>query len=58
VPLRETDALRKMLFFQREPYRVMARIGNVGQPVDHSQRKENGRIIPERGARVALFYPV
>jgi len=36
----------------------MTRIGYIGKPVDQSQGKEDSRIVPESGARVALLYPV
>src|SRR5689334_11548903 len=46
-PPRQPNALREALLLEREPHVVMARIGYIGNPVDHSQRKQNGGIISE-----------
>jgi hypothetical protein len=47
-----------MLFLQLKPDGIMTRIGHIGQPVDHSQCKQDGSIISERGGRISLLDPV
>jgi hypothetical protein len=47
-----------MLFLKLTPDRIMTRIGYIGQPVDHSQCKQDGGIISESSRRISLLDPV
>jgi hypothetical protein len=41
------NALRQMLFFKLPPDHVVAGIGHVGEPIMHTQRKEDSSVCPD-----------
>jgi hypothetical protein len=44
-----------MLFLKRKTGGIMTRIGHVGEPVDHSECKQDGGVVSERSRRIALL---
>ena len=54
---READAFGKTFFLQLAADRVKARVGDIGQPVDHTQREQHGRVNAERDARISALDP-
>jgi hypothetical protein len=44
-----------VLFFKLKPDRIVPWVSQISQSVDHSKRKENRGVCPDRDAGVTLF---
>ena len=54
---RRADAAGQALFFEAQPDRIPGGVGQVSQPVRHSQDEEDRGVDAHRHARVTLFDP-
>jgi hypothetical protein len=50
-----SNALRQVFRFQLKADRVIPRVSEVGEPIRHSQYKEDDGVVCHRNAGIALF---
>src|SRR5579859_2328078 len=55
-PSRPANALREVLLLELQAHRIVFRIREVGQPVNHPDHEKNPGIVSYRHARIAPFY--